>query len=31
MNNFIGNKGVPGDDGILENCYHLLHYYIIII
>lgn len=30
MNNFIGNKGVPGDDGILENCYHLLHYNNII-
>lgn len=30
MNNYIGDKGEQGDDGILENCYHLLHYNNII-
>ena len=30
MTNFIGDKGEHGDDGILENCYHLLHYNNII-
>lgn len=30
MNNFIGDKGEKGDNGILKNCYHLLHYNNII-
>lgn len=30
MNNFIGDRGERGDDGILENCYHLLHYNNIV-
>ena len=30
MNNYIGDKGETGDNGILKNCYHLLHYNNII-
>jgi hypothetical protein len=30
MNNFIGDKGEKGDNGILKNCYHLLHYNKIV-